>query len=191
MSIDGVVLAAGLSSRMGKYKMTLKFRQKTIIENCIEAMYGYCSNIIVVGGYNYNIINELLKPYRKVSTVLNENYMNGMFSSVKTGLKKVKGNRFFLTPGDYPLIRKDTYEKMLKCKADIVIPMYDGKKGHPVLVNSNLIGDILNNDNYESMRDFINSHNFTTVSLKDEGILMDADTPEDYNKIRVQSKKSG
>lgn len=187
MSIDGVVLAAGLSSRMGKYKMTLKLRQKTIIESCIEAMYDCCSNIIVVGGYNYNIINELLKPYRKVSTVLNENYMDGMFSSVKTGLKEVKGNRFFLTPGDYPLIRKDTYEKMLKCKEDIVIPVYEGKKGHPVLINSNLINDILENDGYKSMRDFINSHNFTTVLVKDEGILMDADTPEDYNKIKIEA----
>lgn len=187
MSIDGVVLAAGLSSRMGKYKMTLKFRQKTIIENCIEAMYECCSNIIVVGGYNYNIINELLRPYRKVNVVLNKNYMDGMFSSIKMGLKKVKGNRFFLIPGDYPLIRKDTYEKMLKFKADIVIPMYQGKKGHPVLINSDLIDDILENDNYGSMRDFINSHNFTTVSVKDEGILMDADTPKDYNKIKREA----
>ncbi|WP_234123967.1 nucleotidyltransferase family protein [Clostridium hydrogenum] len=186
MSIDGVILAAGLSSRMGNYKMTLELRQKTIIENCIEAIYDYCSNIIVVGGYNYNMICEVLKPYRKITTVLNENYKDGMFSSIKTGLKNVRGNRFFITPGDYPLIKKDTCEKMIKCKADIVIPVYDGEKGHPVLINSNLINDVLENDKYESMKDFINSHNFKTVPVKDKGILMDADTPEDYAQIRIE-----
>jgi len=52
MTIDGIVLAAGLSSRMGKYKMSLKMGNKTVIESCIESMYDLCSTIIVVGGYN-------------------------------------------------------------------------------------------------------------------------------------------
>ncbi|WP_123053935.1 nucleotidyltransferase family protein [Clostridium sp. JN-1] len=189
MSTYGVVLAAGLSSRMGKYKMSLKLGKKTILENCIESMYDYCSNIIVVAGCNYNIIAELLKSYSKVTIVLNENYMDGMFSSVKTGLRKVRGERFFLTPGDCPLVRKETYEKMLKCKADIVIPVYDGEKGHPILVNSNLLDDVLENTNYESMRDFVSSHEFAAVLVEDRGVLMDVDTPEDYEKIRAQSKE--
>lgn len=65
MAIDGIVLAAGLSSRMGKYKMSLKMGNKTVIESCIESMYDLCSTIIVVGGYNYNTIVEILKPYKK------------------------------------------------------------------------------------------------------------------------------
>ncbi len=95
MSIDGIVLAAGLSSRVGRYKLTLDMQGKTVIERCIESMYDICSNVIVVGGYNYNLLQDILKPYSKVNMILNENYLEGMFSSVKKGLYEVKGDKFF------------------------------------------------------------------------------------------------
>ena len=183
MTIDGIVLAAGLSSRMGKYKMSLKMENKTVIESCIESMYDLCSTIIVVGGYNYNIIVEILKHYKKVKIVLNPWYMDGMFSSVKTALKEVTGERFFLIPGDYPVIKKETYEELLKSKNHIVVPTYRGKTGHPILINSNLIDEILNDINYGCLRDFIKKLGFTTVEVQDEGVLMDMDTIEDYKKV--------
>lgn len=190
MNVDGIVLAAGLSSRMGKYKMSLNLGNKTVIESCIESMYDLCSKIIVVGGYNYKIIWQILKPYKKVKIVLNPCYMEGMFSSIKLALKDVTAERFFLIPGDYPVIKKETYEKMIKCKEDIVIPIYEGKKGHPVLINSSLIDNILNDTNYKSLRDFIKYYGFTTFETKDEGILMDIDTIEDYKKVLSYYKAS-
>lgn len=183
MTIDGIVLAAGLSSRMGKYKMSLKIGNKTVIESCIESMYDLCSTIIVVGGYNYNTIVKILKPYKKVKIVLNPCYTQGMFSSVKTALKEVTSERFFLIPGDYPVIKKETYEEMVKSKNPIVVPTYRGKTGHPILINSNLIDEILNTHNYITLRDFIKNRDFITVEVQDEGVLMDADTIEDYKKI--------
>lgn len=190
MNVDGIVLAAGLSSRMGKYKMSLNLGNKTVIESCIESMYDLCFKIIVVGGYNYKIIWQILKPYKKVKIVLNPCYMEGMFSSIKLALKDVTAERFFLIPGDYPVIKKETYEKMIKCKEDIVIPIYEGKKGHPVLINSSLIDNILNDTNYKSLRDFIKYYGFTTFETKDEGILMDIDTIEDYKKVLSYYKAS-
>lgn len=184
MKVEGVVLAAGLSSRMGTCKMLLKVGEKTVIQNCIEAMYDYCSNIIVVGGYNYSIIATHLKPYKKVTMIINKDYKNGMFSSVKAGLRKVTGERFFLTPGDYPLIQKRTYSKMLECSSNIVIPSYHNKSGHPILVNSNYIKEILSNKNYKSMRDFIHTHDASTLPLHDPGILIDLDTQNEYTHIR-------
>ncbi|MEQ8196957.1 MAG: nucleotidyltransferase family protein [Clostridiaceae bacterium] len=183
MSVDGVVLAAGLSSRMGTNKMLLKLGEKTVIERCIESMYDYCSHIIVVGGHYYSETYELLKPYSKVTMVLNKDYHEGMFSSVKEGVRKVRGGRFFLTPGDYPLIKGETCKVMLKCKDDIVIPSYEGKKGHPILIDSNLIFDILNNTDYKTMKDFIHSQGYTTVAVRDKGILADMDTPEVYENL--------
>lgn len=185
MGVDGVVLAAGLSSRMGRYKMSLKIGNKTLIESCIESMYDFCSNIIVVVGYNHNLIVKILEPYRKVKIVLNPNYMDGMFSSIKIAVKEVINERFFLIPSDYPLIKKDTYTKMLKIKSDIVVPSYCGKKGHPILLNSNITSEITNNHNYESLRDFINNRSFRIIEVQDEGILMDIDTIEDYEKASL------
>lgn len=183
MAVDGIVLAGGLSSRMGKYKMSLMIGNKTVIERCIEAMYDLCSNIIVVGGYNHKIIEEILTPYKKVKIVLNQNYMEGMFSSVKVGLKEVKQDHFFLIPGDYALIKKDTYKEMFKFKSDILIPTYNGKQGHPILINSNLIDEIINNSDNKSLRDFVKKHKFTTIELQDKGILMDIDTMKDYENV--------
>lgn len=106
MSVDGIVLAAGLSSRVGRYKLALDIQGKTVIERCIESMYDICSNVIVVGGHNYNLLQDILKPYAKVKMILNENYIEGMFTSVKKGLYQVEGDKFFLIPADYPLIKK-------------------------------------------------------------------------------------
>lgn len=183
MAVDGIVLAAGLSSRMGKYKMSLEIGNKTVIESCIEPMYDLCSKIIVIGGYNYDTILKILKPYKKVKIVLNSHYMDGMFSSIKTALMEVTEERFFLTPGDYAGIKKEIYEEMLKSKENIVVPTYRGQTGHPILINSKLIDKILNDSNCKSLRDFVKRSNFTTVEVQDEGVLMDIDTIEDYKKL--------
>ena len=182
MSIDGIVLAAGLSSRAGVYKLTLDVCGKMVIERCIESMYDICSNIIVVGGHNYDLIADILKPYCKVKMVLNENYIEGMFSSVKKGLLQVQGEKFFLTPADYPLIKKETYMEMLSTNKDIIVPIYKDEKGHPVLIKSHLVSDILFGG-YGSLREFIYEHGFSTICTEDQGILMDIDTKEDYIEL--------
>lgn len=184
MNIQGIVLAAGLSSRMKKYKMSLMIGNKTVIERCIESMYDVCSRIIVVGGYNYDLISEILKPYRKVKVILNSNYMEGMFSSVKTGLKQVTSERFLLIPGDYAVINKSTYAQIIQSESEIVSPTYSGENGHPILIDSTYIDDILYNKSYESLRNFIELHKVTSVAVEDQGILMDIDNLEDYNRVK-------
>lgn len=190
MAVEGIILAAGLSSRMGKNKMTLKIENKTVLERCIDSMYDLCSKIIVVSGYNYNIISEICRPYSKVKILLNSHYMDGMFSSVKLALMEVTEDRFFLIPGDYPAVKKETYEKMLNTKGNIVVSAYQGKTGHPVLIESKLIAEILKDGTYSSLRDFINVMSFTTAEVEDEGILMDIDTSEDYEKVLAYCQKT-
>jgi molybdenum cofactor cytidylyltransferase len=72
---------------------------------------------------------------------------------------------------------------MLDTDGEIIIPVYKGEKGHPVLMKSYLIKEILQNPGYASLRDFIDAKGFTTVSVQDKGILMDVDTVEDYNLV--------
>jgi molybdenum cofactor cytidylyltransferase len=52
--VEGIILAAGLSSRMENYKMALEFNDKTIIETCIDTIYPRVDKITVVGGHNFN-----------------------------------------------------------------------------------------------------------------------------------------
>ena len=121
MAVDAVVLAAGLSSRVGTYKMALDIHGKTVIERCIEGMYDICENIIVVGGYKVENIITILAKYEKVHVVFNKDYKLGMFSSVKEGIRHVKEEKFFFTPGDYPLVSIEVYETLLRASGEIII----------------------------------------------------------------------
>ncbi|MBW4828102.1 MAG: nucleotidyltransferase family protein [Clostridiaceae bacterium] len=183
MNIEGIILAGGLSTRARTNKLLLNIGGKTLIERCILGMYDVCSKIIVVGGHRVEEISDILSLYNKVELIYNNNYLDGMFSSVIKGISNISGEKFFLIPGDYPAIKKRTYEEMLKLDEDIIIPVYNGRRGHPLLMKSYLIDELLENPCYNTLRDFIDEKGFNSVSVNDPGILMDIDTIEDYQKI--------
>lgn len=190
--VEGIVLAGGLSKRAQAFKLTLDLYGKTVIENCIESMYQVCDRIIVVGGYRFEEVANVVKHYNKIELVFNEHYHHGMFSSVKRGLSSLKGTRFFLTPGDYPAIATETYINMLHIEAPIVIPSHRNELGHPVLMKSYLKEEILTparGVNYISLRDFIAEKGFVTLEVMDQGIVLDIDTSEDYNLLCLYLSK--
>lgn len=180
MIIEGIIPAAGFSSRAGAYKLTLELGGKTVIERCIEGMYDVCSKIIVVGGYNMNKLVPVLDKYSGIELVYNENYRAGMFGSVIKGFKHTTGNKAFMIPGDYPLVSGDVYESLLKTTENIVIPTYMGTKGHPVLMSEQTINLLLSSTGMDNLREFIINQGFATLEVECPGILMDLDTPEDY-----------
>ncbi|TDT63665.1 nucleotidyltransferase family protein [Fonticella tunisiensis] len=183
MGVEGIILAAGLSSRAKTYKMTLILNGRTIIENTIEGMLPFCERIILVGGYKIEMLEPIAKRYDRVLLVFNENYKDGMFSSVKKGIGLVKEERFFFTPGDYPLISQDVYRELLKHDDKIVIPTFQGRKGHPVFFNGSVKDEILEEGRYLSLRDYIGNSEPVFVPVDCRGILMDVDTMEDYENI--------
>ncbi len=176
-------MAAGFSSRAGTYKMTLQIGGKTVIERCIEGMYDICSRVIIVGGHKIENLKFLCGKYPNIELVLNENFEDGMFSSVKKGISSIKEDRLFLIPGDYPLINSSIYERMLKVDGDIVIPVYDRQKGHPVLIKKEIADELLCSPEYNNLREFIHLKGFTAVEVEEPGILMDIDTIDDYKAL--------
>lgn len=183
MGVEGVILAAGFSSRAKAYKMTLKIGNKAIIERSIDSVLEFCSRVIVVGGYKFENLIPILSKYEKVQLVYNENFQEGMFSSVKKGFSKVKEERFFFMPGDYPLIDKKVCGKLLNYHGDIIIPTYNERKGHPILIKTSIAKEVLEEDKYENLREFIKVKEQIFVPVENEGILLDIDTMEDYKKI--------
>ncbi|AJA46431.1 molybdenum cofactor cytidylyltransferase [Clostridium pasteurianum DSM 525 = ATCC 6013] len=183
MKIEGIILAAGFSSRARTFKMALDFKGKTVIERSVDSMKSCCSKIYVISGYRREIIEEILKGYEDVDVVFNENFKEGMFSSVKAGIKKLRGDKFFLTPGDYPAVKEDTYKALLTLSKDVVIPTFKGKKGHPILMNTPVAREILSSDNYSNLKEFTISKGFSTVEVQDMGILRDIDTIQDYEDL--------
>lgn len=184
MSTGCVILAAGLSSRMGMNKMLLEIDGITVIERCIHAFYESCVTIIVVTGKYHNEIQDQLAHYPKVHLVYNKDYQQGMFSSVKAGIKFVEAERFFLTPGDYPLLTADLVRYMLQADGNYIVPVYQGKQGHPVLLHKQLVPFIVNSTS-NSLRDCL--HDFMSekreLTIGNEGILRDMDTAQEYAAI--------
>jgi len=200
-SLYGVVLAAGLSTRAGRFKMELPLGDRTLIEHTALGMVDVVDRIIVVGGHRAERLSEILQGCEKVEVVTNERYPLGMFTSVQTGLRRVReiarasapslttkgavgsGFAVFLQPGDIPLVDKKTYRTLLETPGGVVIPTCDGRKGHPVLIAAQWIEAILAEPDTSNLRDFIQRAGYVTVEVEDEGIVLDVDDPDDYRRV--------
>jgi len=189
MKIEGVILAAGLSSRMGSNKLLLNVLEMPMIERVILNMLPFCERLIVVLGHDGHKLEPLLKKYNTVKLVYNSGYQSGMFSSVIVGCEHLEGDRFFLTPADMPLITKDTYKSLLAVNDSVVIPSYQGKAGHPILLNVEVVKGLVTSAEQpiteaQNLREYLKGFHKTYVSVPDEGILTDIDTRTEYDQLK-------
>jgi molybdenum cofactor cytidylyltransferase len=146
-------------------------------------MAPHVDHIFVITGHNHQLITDLLKDYKKVSILYNADYKEGMYSSIKTGVSAIKGQRFFIIPGDYPHIEAATYKKLLCHTGDVVIPSIDMHAGHPILLSGALKEKLLT-DPVEHLRAFINQYEKVYVTVDDPMILFDIDTEEALLKYK-------
>lgn len=190
MKIDGVILAAGYSSRAGGFKPSFIIDGKSLIQITVEGIYDFCENVFVVVGFNSEIVSNLLKSYPKVKIIENEFYQNGMFTSIKCGLRNTVNERIFIMPGDYPFDITDVAKQMIQVNGEIIIPSYNNKKGHPVLITSNIAKEIMKESDEYNLRYFFNKKEITYYETNKEEILYDIDTQEDYlNALKITREK--
>ena len=184
-----LISAAGMSTRMGKLKQTLPFGNSTIIEHVVgHFMNAGVDEIVVIAGYRADEIRECLDGY-PVTILENKNYATTqMLDSIKIGLNYLNGRcgRCLFTPVDVPAFQEETIRAELEQDADIVFPVIGGRKGHPVLFDGSLIPHILAFDGEGGLRGALESADTEPLYLPvdDQGSVMDADTPEQYEKIR-------
>lgn len=183
--VEAVVLAAGRSSRCEPFKMTLSLGGKTVIERCVESMCGVVSRIVVVTGWNASLVREALRGHDRIEFAHNAGFDVGMFSSVQIGVAQVQSATFFLTPGDYALLTPSVYEALLAVPGQVVIPTFEGQRGHPVLLRG-LRDEILAAPAGSTLREVIDGVGVSTVEVDDEGILWDIDTLQDYERLCAQ-----
>lgn len=180
--ISVVILAAGKSVRIGKDKMLLPLKKKTVVESTVEPFLGLADEIIIVTGKNNDELVNLFKDIEKIKLIHNQSDDSEMIDSLKLGLSEACGQIIFITPGDYPVVRKDTIEIMAKLDYDSIIPSYKGRKGHPIRISSEMKKRLLEKE-YKSLRDFLKEIDYFIFETSDIGILKDVDTLEDYYEI--------
>ncbi len=183
MSITGIIVAAGKSSRMApNHKMIMKLNGKTLIERSVNSLLPFCDRIIVVTGAFHQEITESLNGKEKVEFFHNPDFKEGMFSSLKIGLRASTSERILFLPGDCPFMDENVIEEMIEIQDDIVVPVNQGKIGHPVLFSSAVAEELLTESHFLTLREFIRYSDPTLVNVECESILWDIDTPEDYER---------
>ncbi|MED3562130.1 nucleotidyltransferase family protein [Bacillus xiapuensis] len=187
--MEAVVLAAGYSSRAKAFKMTLPLGQMTVLEHTISKFEGLCSRVIVIGGFKAeHVQEEMAKICDKnaysfqIKFVFNKNFSKGMFTSIQKGVSEIIAPCFFITPGDCPLVKKETVRQLAEHKGNVVIPSFNYKGGHPIKLSSEVKQKILDTNPESNLREVLGGFEKKYMNVDDPGVLMDVDTPEDYQK---------
>ncbi|MBL7188663.1 MAG: molybdenum cofactor cytidylyltransferase [Phycisphaerae bacterium] len=188
--ICAVVLAAGLSRRMGAQKLLLPFGGKTVVAHIVDQIIGSAvDKVHVVVGHEGRRVSWELSD-RPVSVVTNPDYKSGMLSSVRCGLTALSPEcrAVLVALGDQPSVTSELIDRMVQSFAatqkQILVPLYDGRRGHPVLFSANYRDEILTQYDDMGLRGLLRAHpeEVFELSVSSSAVLSDMDCPEDYQR---------
>lgn len=191
-AFQGVILSAGFSKRMGEFKPLIIYNEKSFLENIAYKLSQVCNKIIIVTGYNSDLIEQHIKSWdnklkSKVNLVFNPNYEKGMFTSLKRGVEANSGNWILYHFVDQPTLPQAFYNEFVKridSNFDWLQPVKVKRKGHPVLFNKIINEKILSAPDDSNLREITKKDikkNFWQCDYKE--IFDDIDKPEDMKKL--------
>lgn len=187
MSTGAVIVAAGLSSRMGDFKPMLKLGSMTIASRVIATFsQAGAFPIVLVTGFRADELEKHVAGSGAIC-IRNESYASTeMIDSALIGLQYIKDKceRTFFTPVDVPLFTMNTLVSLEESRFEIAKPSFCSKAGHPMLMDSDVI-DRLGIGASDGLRGAVAESGAKVgfVEVADEGILADVDTPEDYTEL--------
>lgn len=187
--LGGVILAAGLSSRMKQFKPLMMIDSKSMIRHVIDLMRGAgAETIVVVTGHNRARIEAHLAD-AGVLFAFNPHYAHTQqLESLCIGLSALHGHadRILISPADVPLVAPQTVRDLLALSGDFVRPMYHGEAGHPVILDASLIPMLMTYGGPGGLRGAVESSGciLTELDVADRGTVLDNDTPEDFERLR-------
>lgn len=180
-----IIVAAGKTSKRNELHPLSKIGSITVIKRIVLTFQNVgISPIVIITGYEAEEIERHLAHYG-VIFLQNQNYENSqMLDSVKLGLDflKHKCDQVIFTPVNIPMFTANTIQKMMKYDERIISPSYHGKNGHPLLISSELIPQILKYEGKNGMQGAIQNTGTEKklVEVEDEGIIYDID---DINRL--------
>jgi len=198
--VSAVVLAAGLSSRMGeKNKLHLPINGEALVRHSIQQFRGAgIKDVVVVLGHEHEKTAELIKDL-DVTLVINTDYASGQMTSVHRGLGAAKEETLgcFIALGDQPAVTQDSLTRLVnglesRGKKEVIVPYFEGKRGNPILLSAKARTDILDGKKNFGCRKFIenNPDLVQRVEVTDAGVITDLDTPQDYKNYCATASSS-
>ena len=194
--IAAVVLAAGLSSRMGSNKLLSDLNGQALIQHTIDRLgKAAIDEIIVVTGHQAAEVRAVLKDH-KLRFVHNENYAQGLSTSVRAGIAAAQEfDAAFVILGDMPLIEAADLNRMIAAfngveGRSLVAPILGRKLGNPILWGQEHFVDLMALTGDRGARSLIEARRdqIVEIAVTHDGILLDADTPEALAEIRAKLK---
>jgi molybdenum cofactor cytidylyltransferase len=173
---------------MGEFKPLLPLGDRPVIHHCLfNLIAAGIQDIQVVIGPGGDEINSAIS-HLPVRVVLNPDARSEMAASVETGLRSASADStgVLVCLADHPLVSAATYLTLLEQHRQqpeaIIIPSHLGKKGHPTLFPKPVLQKL---PQHNSMRDLIwaQTNRVRLFAVADIGVVLDMDTPEDYQKI--------
>ncbi len=194
--LNSLLVAAGLSTRMGKFKPLLLLKNEPIIISIINKLLPISNKIFIVTGFKEKEIITTIEEYfqksgsdNKIVFVSNPGFKKGMFTSLQKGLKKgIDCDWLLYHFVDQPQLPQNFYSEFVSQtdeKFDWIQPAYKDKKGHPILIKKTLFESIIKADENSSLKKLIRVSNAHKIiwDCNYKEILYDIDTPEDYKEL--------
>lgn len=192
--INGLLIAAGFSKRMGDFKPLMDYNNSPFIVLITKKLLRVCENVIIVTGHKSIEIENTIKfafiennLFPRVKIIINHDYEKGMFTSLQTGLKELTDSDWVLFHFVDQPFHKESFYKQLISKIDDsydwIQPIYDGIEGHPVMFKKTVFEKIITSPENHILR-LIRDDGLTKKKIwkcKYPQILKDFDTPEDLN----------
>jgi molybdenum cofactor cytidylyltransferase len=195
--IFAVVPAGGKSSRMGRPKLELPYRGRTVLECVLDALrLGGCDETVVVLGAQAAPLEATARQAGAHVCLLAEETAD-MRATVEVGLAWLEqrfrprdADAWFLVPADQPTLDPDIVAALrltwlAQTDKSIVVAAFAGKRGHPVLLSWKHVDGVRRHTPGKGLNTYLSQHQAATVELplKNASVLTDLDTPEDYAKL--------
>lgn len=182
--LAGLILVAGVSSRMGAFKPMLLVDGQTMIRRVADMMCRAGADpIVVVTGYQGETLERHLEGLG-LCFVRNERYYSTqMLDSLVLGLARLEGSRRVLvSPADIPLVEPETVEALLAAEGEVVRPLFQGRPGHPVVLSRSVFPALRAYSGEDGLRGAIENLGIsvTDVPVEDRGTALDGDTRDEY-----------
>ncbi len=190
--INGLIISAGKSGRMKKFKPLLSYKGKSFIQNIVLRLNSVCDKIIIVTGYQSNEVEEnvnQLNIHSKIEFVHNDRFEKGMFTSMQAGLAKaIESDWIIYHFVDQPGLPEEFYKEFVEQideKHNWIQPKIKEQKGHPILIKRIIFQIILDAPLNTNLRTISNDPKVKKKfwECSDEEIFQDIDTEEDYSKL--------
>jgi len=191
-SIGAVILAAGASRRMGEPKQLLRLGGKTLLEGVLDNARGAAVHeiVVVLGASAENIRQQV--DLGGIKVVINSSHEQGMGTSLGAGLAALDPaiNATLILLADQPFVRAATLDRICgeyrRSHAQIVIPLYNGFRGNPVLLDRSVFPEVMSLSGDVGCRAIFGNHleGIVKLPVDDVGILLDIDSKADFEKLQ-------